>query len=52
MDRPAALCLEVARLTGKNAQRVIRELGERINEAANPPTGAETPPTQPSPDVA
>ena len=46
--------LEVARLTGKNAQRIIREVGERIAEAANRPAGAGTdiPPAQPSPDKA
>jgi len=46
--------LEVARLTGKNAQRIIRELGERIAEAANRPAsvGSEIPPAQPSPDKA
>jgi FkbM family methyltransferase len=42
--------LEVARLTGKNAQRIIRELGERIAEANRPASvGSDIPPAQPSP---
>jgi hypothetical protein len=45
--------LEVARLTGKNAQRIIRELGERIAEANRPASvGSDIPPAQPSPDKA
>lgn len=44
--------LEVARLTGKNAQRIIRELGERIGETVAQPAGAKTSPPQPSPDEA